>query len=95
MTGNALFQFPNAVAVDIYENVYIVSEGTPQIRKINPYGIVTTISTMDINGNVYTFISPKAIAAESRLVNAPSWCHRRRRRADQPCPTPSTRDLTS
>lgn len=67
----ASFKYPNGVAVDAYNNVYVADLGNQRIRKISPAGLVTTlagngISTFaDGQGTAASFNSPYRIAIDS------------------------------
>nr|WP_315237094.1 NHL repeat-containing protein [uncultured Albidiferax sp.] len=53
----ARFHYPNGVAVDGFDNVYVLDAGNLTVRKIDSTGVVTTVST----GLAY----PRGLAADS------------------------------
>jgi len=64
----AKFKFPNGVAVDADENVYVADFGNQRMRVVNPAGVVTTLAgsglpgSSDGTGSAASFNSPKAVA---------------------------------
>ncbi|MBI4662885.1 MAG: hypothetical protein HY735_29085 [Verrucomicrobia bacterium] len=49
--ANALFNFPEGVAVDNTGNIFVVEAGFPEgIRKVSSSGVVTTLKLMDTEG---------------------------------------------
>jgi hypothetical protein len=71
-TGNvARFQYLNDVAVDASGNVYVADTGNDAIRKITPFGVVTTLAgqsgdpgSVDGIGSVARFNNPGGIAVD-------------------------------
>jgi len=53
---NASFSSPNAVAVDVYGNIYVADTGNHFIRKITPAGVVTTMA--GLSSTIYEGIAP-------------------------------------
>jgi sugar lactone lactonase YvrE len=71
-TGSAArFNFPSAVAVDVYANVYVADAGNDTIRMITPAGVVSTIAgspglagSADGTGGAARFNEPEGIAVD-------------------------------
>jgi sugar lactone lactonase YvrE len=69
---SASFNYPSAVAVDAANNVYVADTDNCLIRKINPAGVVTTLSgsagvTACVNGPISSalFAQPQGITLDS------------------------------
>jgi sugar lactone lactonase YvrE len=54
---DARFIYPEGVAVDSYDNVYVADTGSESIRKITPGGVVSTLSG-------FTLKEPKGVAVD-------------------------------
>ena len=68
---NALFNTPNAVAIDSANNIYVADSGNSTIRKITPAGMVSTLAgdplvtgTSDGIGSSALFNNPQGIAVD-------------------------------
>ncbi len=72
-TGPAAeFAYPSNVAVDGAGNVYVSDSGNTTVRKITPYGVVTTLAgtpgitgSMDATGPAASFMSVNGIAVDT------------------------------
>lgn len=71
-TGTAAqFSYPQGIAVDSDNNVYVAEKGNNTIRKITPAGVVTTIAGGALSGNIdgegptATFWAPWSLALDS------------------------------
>ncbi|MEN7529141.1 NHL repeat-containing protein [Cupriavidus sp. DL-D2] len=71
-TGTAAqFSYPQGIAVDSDNNVYVAEKGNNTIRKITPAGVVTTIAGGALSGNIdgegptATFWAPWSLAIDS------------------------------
>jgi hypothetical protein len=69
---NALFHWPNSVALDSSNNIYTADAGNSTIRKITPAGVVTTIAgtggrtgSVDGAGSNAQFSTPLAVAVDA------------------------------
>jgi streptogramin lyase len=66
--GNASFNYPTAIAVDTFTNIYVADAANNAIRKIDPDGNVTTVAGNGSQGfsnglaNNATFVGPNGIA---------------------------------
>jgi sugar lactone lactonase YvrE len=82
-TGNeAQFSFPTGLAVDSEGNVYVVDSGNCAVRKITPFGLVTTLAgappqrgSSDGTGSAARFSRPAGLAldAEGNIYVADQW----------------------
>ena len=68
---NASFQFPTAIAVDSFGNVFVADQSNHRIRRITPAGVVTTLAGggtgtfVNGTGTNAAFNSPTGIAVDS------------------------------
>ncbi len=65
------FSFPNGIAVDSEDNIYVADVGNHRIRKITPFGVVSTLagSTSGFANGLGTnaqFFSPQGVAVDSK-----------------------------
>jgi kumamolisin len=80
--NNALFNTPNAVAIDAFDNIYVADSGNSTIRKITPAGVVSTLAgtglisgSTDGEGASALFNNPQGIAVDGsgNVYVADTW----------------------
>jgi len=72
--NQALFNFPNGIAIDNYDNAYVADTGNARIRVVSPAGVVTTLAgdgsirRVDGVGLKAAFNGPRRLAFDQRCT---------------------------